>query len=84
MSACWPHAHNPSSAIPLCDHVHHTGRHHLHISHQEIKFGDASEVVRAIKNRITYDEFEYGTTSVRRIESTACVALISAVHAVAP
>ena len=55
----------------------------LHTSHQEIKFGDASDVVRANKHRITYDEFEYDTTSVRRIESTACVALISAFHAVA-
>ena len=58
--------------------------HRSHKSHQDIKFGDASEVVRANREKITYDEFEYDTTSVRRIESSACVASISAVHAVAP
>jgi len=58
--------------------------HRSHKSHQDIKFGDASEVVRANKEKITYDEFEYDTTSVRRIESSACVASISAVHAFAP
>ncbi len=33
---------------------------------QDIKFGDASDVVRANKHRITYDEFEYDCTSLRR------------------
>ena len=60
------HTH-PPSVIPMCDHVHHTNRYRLHISHQDIKFSDASEVVRANKSRITYDEFEYDTTSVRKI-----------------
>ena len=57
--------------------------HRSHKSHQDIKFGDASEVVRANRENITHDEFEYDTTSVRRIASIACVASISAVHAVA-
>ena len=39
----------------------------MHASHEEIKFGGASPVVRDNKDRIVYDEFEYDQTSIRRI-----------------
>ena len=35
--------------------------------HQEIKFGDASQVIRDNRSKIIFDEFEYDQTSMRRI-----------------
>ena len=34
---------------------------------QEIKFGDASQVIRDNRSKIIFDEFEYDQTSMRRI-----------------
>ena len=49
----------------------------MYASHEEIKFGDASPVVRDNRDRIVYDEFEYDQTSIRRIGllSTHCLSL---------
>ena len=33
---------------------------------EEIKFGDASPVIRDNRDKIVFDEFEYDTTSLRR------------------
>ena len=33
---------------------------------KEIKYGDASEVIRDNRSKIIYDEFEYDQTSMRR------------------
>ena len=60
------HTHQPS-VVPMHDHVQHLIQHQSNIPCQEIKFGDLSEVLRAKKNTITYDEFEYDCTSIRRI-----------------
>ena len=39
----------------------------MYAQHEEIKFGDASPVVRDNRDKIVFDEFEYDQTSVRRI-----------------
>ena len=39
----------------------------MYVQHKEIKFGDASPVVRDNRDKIVFDEFEYDQTSVRRI-----------------
>ena len=39
---------------------------YIHRAREEIKFGDASEVIRDNRSKIVYDEFEYDQTSVRR------------------
>ena len=57
--------HQPSVA-PLTAITQHIIQPRSNIPPQEIKFGDAFEVVRANKHRITYDEFEYDCTSLRR------------------
>ena len=49
------------------EHIQQLIQHGSDIPCQVIKFGDASDVIRANKNKITYDEFEYDTTSLRRI-----------------
>ena len=39
----------------------------MYVQPKEIKFGDASPVVRDNRDKIVFDEFEYDQTSVRRI-----------------
>ena len=39
----------------------------MYVPHKDIKFGDASPVVRANRDKSVFDEFEYDQTSVRRI-----------------
>ena len=60
------HTHQPSVAL-MHDHIQQPIQHRSNIPCQEIKFGDASDVIPAIKSKITYDEFEYDCTSLRRI-----------------
>ena len=40
--------------------------HHMNAPTEDIKFGDASPVVQANRDKIVFDEFEYDSTSMRR------------------